>query len=124
MHISTDEGLTKLYLTDEEANKIAAKVKDKIENKEYLAALQEILQDMKKEFDGNPEKPVDVGTLALGVSSAVAIVVVGVITGNYNKLSFYCKYFEFLVQVVSARFGAAVICGMVLSKKRWKEWTV
>lgn len=61
--------------------KIAAKVKDKIENKEYLSALKQILKDMKDEFDGVAEKPVDVGTLALAVSAAVAIIVVGVITG-------------------------------------------
>lgn len=42
----------------------------------------DILQEMKDEFNGEPEKPVDVGTLALVFSSTVAIIVVGIIMGK------------------------------------------
>lgn len=53
------------------------------------------MQDIKKEFDVNAKKPMDVGTLALGVSSAVGIVIVGVIFG--------CHWMNTLFELVDPR---------------------
>lgn len=84
MYISNQGSKTKLYVTDSEASRMKRKVEHKIFAKDYVGALVDILHDMKNEFDGDPEMPVDVGTLALILSSTVAIIVVAIIMGRFQ----------------------------------------
>uniref|UniRef100_A0A915I6L8 Uncharacterized protein n=1 Tax=Romanomermis culicivorax TaxID=13658 RepID=A0A915I6L8_ROMCU len=99
IHVWADEKAS-LYVTTREKERILSEIGQISNRKDIFDALLYILGEMKKQFDGEPEKPTDIGKLALITASSVAMISVVFVMGCVCAFRFQigsCKRDDFEV---------------------------